>query len=313
MGTPQGVTLSEAMHPFSFLVSEDSDGEGYLSRDDVTIAPSQTLVVGQVLTTTPTTVTRAAKAGGNTGGGLMTLANPANVAGAQEGVYKVACIGGATSATSAKKAGMVGGGSLGTLTSDADAALGVWRAVCEVAAAGAGAFAVFNPSGGLDGVATVGVAYNSPHGPNFTIAASGTDFALGDEFDVTVAAAVPSNGGVFTVTDPKGAFVANATVGAAFATQIAFTIADGAPDFAVGDEFDVTVVFGAYVAWTPGDTAKAIAGYGCTTGAGQTAQLTVINAHAVVRRADITFGGSPSAAQIAAAQADLAAALIKFR
>lgn len=313
MGTPQGITLSEAMHPFSFLVSEDSDGDGYLSRDDVTLAPSQTIVVGQVLTTTPTTVTKAAETGGNTGGGLMTLANPANVVGAQEGVYKAVCIGGATSATSAKKAGMVGAGSLGSLTSDADAAVGKWLAVCEVAAAGAGEFAVFDPSGALDGVATVGVAYNSPHGPNFTISASGADFALADEFDVTVVAAVPTNGGVFAVTDPEGVFVANATVGGAFSNQIAFTIADGAPDFAVGDEFDVTVTFGTYVAWAGGNTAKAIAGYSCKTGVGQTAQITVINAHAAVRLADLTFGGSPSAAQIAAAQADLAANLVKFR
>jgi hypothetical protein len=312
MGAPQGITLSEAMHPFSFLVSEDSDGEGYLSRDEVTIAPSQTIVVGQVLTTVATVVTKASKAG-MTGGGALMLASPANVAGAQEGAYKVVCIGGATSATSAKKAGMVGGGSLGTLTSDTDAAVGEWRAVCAAIATGGGEFDVFNPAGGLDGVATVGVAYNSPHGPNFTISASGTDFALADEFDITVAASVPSHGGVFAVTDPSGVFVANATVGAAFSNQIAFTIAYATADFAVGDEFDVTVVFAAYAAWAPGDTAKAIAGYSCVTGAGQTAPLTVINAHAAVRLTDITFGGSPSAAQIAAAQADLAANLVKFR
>ena len=312
MGTPQGITLSEAMHPFSFLVSEDSDGEGYLSRDDVTIAPSQTIVVGQVLKSVATGVTKASKSG-MSGGGAMTLASPATLSGAQQGVYKVVCIGGATTATSAAKAGMAGGGSLGSLTSDADAAVGVWRVVCEKVVAGAGEFAVFNPAGGLDGVATVGVAYNSPHGPNFTLAASGTDFALADEFDVTVAASVPSNGGVFAVTDPKGVFVANATVGSPFANQIGFTIADGAPDFSVGDEFDVTVVFTQYAAWTPGDTAAAIAGYGCTPAAGQTVQITVINAHAAVRLADITFGGSPTAAQIAAAQATLAANLIKFR
>ncbi|MGA2491844.1 MAG: hypothetical protein ABSF67_02710 [Roseiarcus sp.] len=194
-----------------------------------------------------TTVTRAAKAG-MVGGGALTLANPPSLSGAQDGVYKVVCIGGATSVASAAKAGMVGGGALGALTSAADAALGKWRAVCTAAAAGAGAFAVFNPAGGLDGVATVGVAYNSAHGPRFTISASGTDFAVGDEFDLTVVAAVPANGGVFAVTDPQGAFVANATVGAAFTDQIAFTIADGAPDFAIGDEFDVTVTISGGVA-----------------------------------------------------------------
>jgi hypothetical protein len=53
----------------------------------------------------------------------------------------------------------------------------------------------------------------------------------------TVAAA---GAGTFQVTAPGGAVLGTVTVGgAAFATQIKFTIADGAPDFVVGDQFSI--------------------------------------------------------------------------
>jgi hypothetical protein len=54
----------------------------------------------------------------------------------------------------------------------------------------------------------------------------------------TVAAA---NGGTFTVTDPKGNVLGTIAVGATFATQVKFVIADGAPDFVVGDQFSIEV------------------------------------------------------------------------
>jgi phage tail sheath protein FI len=203
-------------------------------------APGYTGKFNRVAGSTPPTVTTASKAG-MIGGGALTLASPAYLTGALAGTYKIACIGGATSAASAAKAGIVGDGSLGSLTSDADAPVGIWRVVCHVAATNGGTFVVIRPDGTVDGVATVGAAYNSAHGPNFTLAHSGTDFAVGDEFDVTVAASVPTGGGVFSVTAPNSAPLANATVGAAYATQIAFTIAASGADFAIGDEFDVTV------------------------------------------------------------------------
>jgi hypothetical protein len=48
-------------------------------------------------------------------------------------------------------------------------------------------------------------------------------------------------GGTFTVTDPKGNVLGTVAVGATFATQIKFVIADGAPDFIVGDLFSIEV------------------------------------------------------------------------
>jgi hypothetical protein len=49
------------------------------------------------------------------------------------------------------------------------------------------------------------------------------------------------NGGTFQVADPRGNVLGTIAVGATFATQIKFVIADGAPDFVVGDLFSIEV------------------------------------------------------------------------
>jgi hypothetical protein len=46
------------------------------------------------------------------------------------------------------------------------------------------------------------------------------------------------NGGTFQVFDPHGVSIGTIAVGATFATQVKFVIADGAPDFAVGRQSD---------------------------------------------------------------------------
>lgn len=57
-----------------------------------------------------------------------------------------------------------------------------------------------------------------------------------------------TNAGVFAVYDPDGVFVDNGNVAAAFsAGGLAFTLADGATDFAAGDSFDITVTYTANV------------------------------------------------------------------
>ena len=190
-----------------------------------------------------TAVASAAKAGGNTGDGTLALANPAFGASVKAGVYQVRCTGGAKSASSAAKAGgNTGNGTLGTLSADATAATGAWRVVCQAAAANGGGVAGDRPAGPFAGIALVGGGYNSPPGIDFTLTDGAIDFIVGDEFVVTVAAAVPANGGEFSVTDPDGAVLAAATVGVAYdTTHLKFTIADGAADFIIGDGFDVTV------------------------------------------------------------------------
>ncbi|MBY6239814.1 head decoration protein [Methylosinus sp. Sm6] len=225
MGTPQGITLNETAHPFTFVVSEDSDGAGYLSRDEVIIGNSQTIVVGQVLArqAVPADVTISAAAdAGNTGNGVLTLASPGCDANVIGGDYRVVFLEAAT------------------------------------------------------------------------------------------------NSGRFEVFDPRGVAIGQGAVGSAFAKQVKFTIADGATDFVAGDSFTLHVDEGdetneVHIAWAPGLRASAIAGYPATTGASTTKKITVINAHATVRLADLTFGGSPSTAQIDQAKRELGAGLVKFR
>lgn len=63
--------------------------------------------------------------------------------------------------------------------------------------------------------------------------------------EITGAAA---NAGSFRVTDPDGLFVDDGDVAAAFsAGGLAFTLADGATDFVVGDTFAITVTYTANV------------------------------------------------------------------
>lgn len=56
--------------------------------------------------------------------------------------------------------------------------------------------------------------------------------------------AAAANGGTFEVFDPKGNSLGEVAVGATFADQIKFVVADGATDFIVGDTFLVTVAAG---------------------------------------------------------------------
>lgn len=52
------------------------------------------------------------------------------------------------------------------------------------------------------------------------------------------------NGGSFRVEAPNGTVLGDVAVGATFADQVKFVIADGAADFVVGDGFDITVAAG---------------------------------------------------------------------
>lgn len=50
--------------------------------------------------------------------------------------------------------------------------------------------------------------------------------------------------GKFMIQDPDGITIGYATVGTEFSTHLTFTIADGTPDFAVGDYCSITVAAG---------------------------------------------------------------------
>ncbi len=182
--------------------------------------------------------------GGNTGDGVMTLAGTPYLAGVKAGTYVVEITGGAKAAAAAVAGGSnTGNGTVGSLSADTAAPVGTWTLRCVETASNGGKFIVQKPDGSVDapGLATVGSAYNSTAGINFTIADGATDFAVGDTFTIEVSHSVPANGGTFKVTDPDGIALATGSVGNAYSTQIAFTIADGSTDFAVGDKWDVDV------------------------------------------------------------------------
>ncbi len=91
MGAPQGLTLNEELHAFTFLISEDDDGVSGLSRDQVLIGANQTLYPGQVLGSTVATTTTASASAttGNVGNGTLTLASPAVSSAVRGGNYRV--------------------------------------------------------------------------------------------------------------------------------------------------------------------------------------------------------------------------------
>lgn len=90
--TAKGITLSEGKHPLCFLISEDSDGAGFLSREGVVISVSQDIAVGQILAKqaiAALVAVAAAANAGNTGNGALTLASPAYGADVKGGDYRV--------------------------------------------------------------------------------------------------------------------------------------------------------------------------------------------------------------------------------
>lgn len=109
--------VTEGAYAFEFLLSEAA---GARSRENITIAASQTLLAGSVL--------------GKVLFGAVTVTPGATVG--------------------------TGTGSIGTVTADAGAPAGVYQVVIIEPASNAGTFQVFKPDGTLDGTGVVGVAYN---------------------------------------------------------------------------------------------------------------------------------------------------------
>lgn len=121
--------------------------------------------------------------------------------------------------------------------------------------------------------------------------------------------ATASGGGTFRVTDPEGFVLGDVAVGATFANDIKFVIADGDPDFALGDGFDVTVQTGQnagkYAPYDPtatdgSQTARAILYEGCDATSADvrrtvTARDTEVHAAVLVWGEDLTDGDKSAA------------------
>lgn len=131
------------------------------------------------------------------------------------------------------------------------------------------------------------------------------------------------NGGVFAVFDPSGVEIGTVAVGATFATEIKFGIADGAMDFAAGDAFSIIVGIESIaderykaldlMATDGSARAAAVAVHPCVTGAGETKRIAIIDCDAELRAADLTWPAGITAPQKAERVEQLRRRGIKLR
>lgn len=185
--------IIEVYHDGGFIVSE---ANGHRSRDRILVTGAKFLagtVMGQV---TLGAATSAAKSGGNTGNGTLTLdATTPIVAGAKAGVYQVRF---------------------------------------TAAATNNGTFTVTDPDGfSLGQVIMSGGAGSFSNDIKFAIADGSTDFAVGDGFDITIAA----GSGKYKAYDPT----------AHDGTQIATAIVFGKADASSADKHATAIVRSAEV------------------------------------------------------------------
>lgn len=182
--------------------------------------------------TTPTTGTADA---GNTGNGTCTSVSAGSSC--MAGRYLLTCIsktGGTITvpATGTAGAGNTGDGTCSGVSGGVLVKCGIYTLTCIATGGDSGIFSVTDPDGYALPQATVGVAYINSQ-INFILNDGAQDFILGDTFTITTA-----DGGLFSVKDPTGSMLENASVDVAYvSSQINFTINDGSTDFAVGDSF----------------------------------------------------------------------------
>lgn len=168
------------------------------------------------------------------------------------------------------------------------------------------------------GTATEDHAGNTGNGAMSGLAV-GRNAIVGDYVLTCIAAA--TNAGRFQVVDPNGVALEDAVVAVAYANNhLAFTIADGAADFVVGDVFTITVPAGTlrYVELdTSGvDGSQVAAGVlmaAVTTAVSTTATEAIVARDAELNLAEITWPTGISDANKAIATADLKAAGIILR
>jgi hypothetical protein len=272
------------------------------------------MVLGKI-TAGGTSAVSAAKSGGNTGNGALTLdATTPVLSGALAGVYQVRAIGNAFDAAIAAAAGNTGNGTAAMYTTKTAAGVvaGVYKAVFLEAATDGGRFAVEDPSGVNIGHGVVGTLFDGVI--KFTIADGATDFLAGDVFNITVTAVNAADSGTFTVASPSGAALGTYTIGgAAFASQIKFAIADGSTDFIVGDGFDITVTAGNAGKYKPYDntaidgsqTAVAIA-YGEVDATSAEVKCAVVSRQAEVKLSALQWAAANDSTAKTNGLADLA-------
>jgi hypothetical protein len=220
-------TLTEGKHAGEFLVSE---GPGWISREANTAAVGQNLVAGQVL------------------GKRTRAANAAVVTGA---------ISGTTLTVSAVTSGVL---SVGQTISGSGVTAGTKITALGTGKGGTGTYTVGTSQTASSTTITATSASAVADGSNTGAGAMGaitvSNAAKPGDYVLKIIKAA-TGAGDFQVTDPDGVIVGVGTVAVAFSGGgLAFTLADGDPDFAVGDKFTITVAAGSghYVAHDPSAT-----------------------------------------------------------
>ncbi|MBF0260450.1 MAG: head decoration protein [Magnetococcales bacterium] len=271
------------------------------SREDVTIlagsGSDRVLTVGTVLgKLTKSTVTASAVTG--TGGG--SLASVTAGTKTQVGTYRLTCVEASTApaatGTATPYSWNTGTGTMGAITVSTGAKVGDYRLDIMRAASNAGHFIVTDPDGVYVGSGAVASAF-SAGGLSFTLA-DATDYAAGDGFIITVAAATSGAGGVWTVTAPDGTALPEAAVGTGYTNpQINFTITDSGTNFAVGDTFTITVSgSGKYVEYDQdgvngSEIAAGVLLYNVTAPNGEDVEAVVLVRHGLVLQSNLVWPG----------------------
>lgn len=94
---------------------------------------------------------------------------------------------------------------------------------------------------------------------------------------VVTCVAAATNSGTFRVEDPDGYVLGDVAVGATFADDIKFVIADGSTDFIVGDKFTIAVTTGAGRIPLDGNNGNAKVQWETTTTSGSVGIVSVLN------------------------------------
>lgn len=171
--------------------------------------------------------------------------------------------------------------------------------------------------------ASTGASAAETHAGNTGAGVMGTitvgDGALPGVYTLKITKAA-SNAGDFEVIDPQGDVSGVGTVAVAYsAGGLSFTLADGSPDFVVGDTFLITVTLGAAkytqlnLTGTDGTEAAAAILWDYTDASAADAPAAVITRNAEVKGVALTWPGGITAAQKAAATQQLAAQGIVIR
>lgn len=140
-------TLTENPRDGEFIVSE---APGTRSREAILLTGSALVKAGSVLGAV------------ETGTPTMTVGTPYSGTGAT-----------------------VGNGTISAATADAGAMAGLWQLICTATGA-TGKFKVVKPDGSVDGILTIGSAYNGTRSINITVADGSNDWLVDDVIPIEV-------------------------------------------------------------------------------------------------------------------------------